>query len=124
MQKTKGLLAAQVTLNGGRAEKLRSITANLPDTVEVFNETFVEGPNNQNCLVFNIAYGPVWGGWASDIKSHFSRTAIKVGTKANVEVTRIKRVVVAKRDDHGNVTEVMSPARIEALRQSWRTNKG
>jgi len=98
MQKTKGLLTAEVQIQGGKLELLKQIESFLPGTITVRKKTIIPGPNNQNTISMDVEYGPVWGGWASDIRSHFTRAAIKSGTKATVMISRVKRTVVETRE--------------------------
>lgn len=97
MQKTKGFLTASVQVQGGKIDLLQEIASYLPDTIAISSTTLIPGPHNQNSILYELTYGPVWGGWGSDIKSHFTRAAFKAGTKATVIVLRFKREIVETR---------------------------
>jgi hypothetical protein len=72
------------------ANKDRFLEA-LSKTVRTNNVTFITGVANQNMLAFDFSYGPVAGGWRSDVTAKVKAALKKAGSHASPQYDRCKR---------------------------------
>lgn len=99
-QKTRGLITATVEIQNGKIELLEKAVEHLAKqrSTNVISHKVVNiGKANQNSVIVHLQYGPVWGGWESDVRKHVTNAAVKAGTKATVTVKKLKRDIVAYR---------------------------
>lgn len=97
MQREKAVVYARIHLSNGRQDLLETALCCFPGSVQVNRVTMHNAPCNQNSVTADVIYGPVWGGWQSDISKHAKTAMARAGTSAQLSITNYRRVVVDTR---------------------------
>lgn len=98
MQTQRATITATVHIPSIRADKAELIAGYLPKSVKVKDLQVLPVKNHQNEATYRITYGPVWGGWRSDVVKAFNRAARKAGTSGSPAITTFKRDVIDRRE--------------------------
>ena len=100
MQPTKGKVTGQVRIWGAREAKLKEILALFKRcAVKIVSPqpTISLGTSNRHEMTMNVEYGPVWGGWESDVRKRVIRLIEKSGSTAKFDFVNLRRDIVETR---------------------------
>jgi hypothetical protein len=91
MQKTKGLVTCRVRLRNIKQSKIVDFLSSISPTLRHKNHSVTPGINHLNTLEFDVEYGPVAGGWESDVRKKLQTAARNAGTAAEIEFINYRR---------------------------------
>lgn len=91
------IVEGEVHASQARLDKLRELFADLSPKVNQFGRHFTKGRNNCDHAIVQVSYGPVLGGWPSDVRKKLREAAVRVDTNAQFDLTGLRRTVVSRR---------------------------
>lgn len=91
-QKTNGKVEGRIVIPSIKTANKDRFFEALSKTVRTSNVVFITGKANQNMLAFDFSYGPVAGGWRSDVTIKVKSALTKAGSLASPMYDRCKRI--------------------------------
>lgn len=91
VQKTIGTVTGRITVPNIKQSKIDETIKILRRTVDVSNITVIPAKANMNTLVFDVKYGPVAGGWQSDVVRYVRNALVKSGSTAVASMSNYRR---------------------------------
>ena len=95
MKKKRAIVKCQILVSNIKNQNAAEFMKCLSPTLQVNNISWHPGPNHKNKLMFDAQYGPVIGGWQSDVIAKVKRGLEKAGSTAGVQVLSYQRNEVA-----------------------------
>lgn len=94
MKKKRAIVKCQVMVSNIKQQNAASFMTDLTPTLRVNNLSWIPGSHHKNKLVFDAEYGPVTGGWQSDVIAKVKRGLAKAGSTAGVQILSYNRQVI------------------------------